>query len=91
MPRHFVFETAAREAAKLHWGDRFDRVEITLLKRHAEQISGTQEAYDNSPAVAEQPQCAQHSIRDLEDVSGLIALPEYGPTGRKPFDWLPMK
>ena len=41
--------------------------------------------------MMEQPQCAQHSIRDLEDVSGLIALPEYGPTGLKPFDWLPMK
>ena len=86
--RQFVHqrkETVAGKAPHLDLGHRFCGEEIAVLEGHAEDVARIDEAHDRASTVRQNFVDAQYAFQDIEDLAGLIALPEQGFAGRKRF------
>ena len=50
--------------------------EIAVLEGHSQDITGMNETHDGATAVGHNPVNAHHAFQHVEDLPGLIALPE---------------
>src|SRR5690606_35765631 len=69
------------EAAEFDGCEGLGRVGIDTADRKPEEIAGKEEAGHLPPAVGQELRKAQRAARDVEEVSAVVALVEYGAAG----------
>src|ERR1700722_12267288 len=76
-------EAAASETPNLNLGDRLRRKEIAVLEGHPQDVTGLNETHDGATAVGHDPVNAHHAFQHVENVPGLVTLPEERRSSRQ--------